>query len=289
VKRLDEALFGAGSPARLWFVHTGLAALIFVRVVLGPYRQLPPTPDGLFRPVWFLAWLPGMPSVALIAALQVIGGIAAALFIFRRWPRTTFAVAWLAYLVLAGLRGSRGKIMHNDVLLLLTSVPFLAAPLDIDRRDRRPSLRTGWPVRGGIAVIALAYFFAGYWKLTRAGLSWITTDNVRLAVAWGPNPSVPRWDALANLVTRYAWAGHLIAAVTIAFEISIPLVLFFPRLRVGYAIVSSILHVSTYFLLGLDYWAWIGVVWLFFVDWPKVIARVRPRVRAPQLLDHTAG
>jgi hypothetical protein len=210
----------------------------------------------------------------VIATLQVIGGLAAAAFIFRRWPRTTFAIAWLAYLVLAGLRGSRGKIMHNDVLLLLASVPFLAAPLDIDRRDQRPSRRTGWPIRGGIAVIALAYFFAGYWKLTRAGLSWITTNNVRLAIAWGPNPSVPRWDWLANIVTRYAWAGHLIAAVTIAFEISIPLVLFFPRLRVGYAIVSSILHVSTYFLLGLDYWAWIGVVWLFFVDWPAVIARV---------------
>ena len=45
-------------------------------------------------------------------------------------------VAWVAYLVLAGFHDSRGKIMHDDVLLLAT-VPFLAAPLAVHRRDRR--------------------------------------------------------------------------------------------------------------------------------------------------------
>ena len=36
-------------------------------------------------------------------------------------------LAWGCYLVLAGLFGSRGKVMHNDLLLLWTAVPFLQA------------------------------------------------------------------------------------------------------------------------------------------------------------------
>jgi hypothetical protein len=282
-RRLDDALFGPESPARLWFVHTALAVLIGIRIVAGPYRQLAPTPDGLFRPVRILSWLPGMPSAAAIGAVQIVGGLAVVAFLFRRWPRATFAIAWGCYLVLAGLRGSRGKILHNDVLLLLSSVPFLAAPLDVDRHEQAPDRRCGWPIRTAICVPALAYFFSGYQKLGRAGLSWITSDNVRFAVAWGPNPAVPRWNALADAVDRYAIVGHAIAAVTIAIEITYLLVIFFPRVRVGYAIGSTVLHVSTYFIFGLDYWAWIGVVWILFVDWPAVALRWSTRRKvAPQ-------
>jgi hypothetical protein len=209
--------------------------------------------------------------------LQVVGGLAALAFIFRRWPRVTFALAWVCYLVLAGLRGSRGKILHNDVVLLLTSVPFLAAPLDVDRHDRTPDRRTGWPIRTSIAIVCLAYFFAGYWKLRRAGLSWITSGNVRYSIAWGPNPAVGRWDAFANLVDRWAFPGHAIALVTILFEITIPLAFFLPRTRVYYAAISTTLHVSTYLVFGLDYWAWIGTVWVLFVDWPAVYDRYQAR------------
>jgi Vitamin K-dependent gamma-carboxylase len=271
VKRLDRALFGPESPARLWWTHTALAALIALRIVAGPYRQLDPTPDGLFRPVWFLWWLPSMPDAAAILAIQVIGGAAVVAFVFRRWPRASFAVAWVAYLVLAGLRDSRGKILHNDVLLLLATVPFLVAPLAVDRRERTPDARCGWPIGTGIAVVALGYFFAGYWKLVRSGLDWVTSDNVRLSVAWGPKPAVGRWDWLADVVTSTSWFGKVIAAVTLAFELSFPIVLFVRRARIAYVVIATTLHISTYFLFGLDYWAWIGLLWILFVDWPAVV------------------
>ena len=166
--------------------------------------------------------------------------------------------------------------MHNDVLLLLATVPFLAAPLAVDRRDRRPDGSCGWPIGTGIAVVTLGYFFAGYWKLVRSGLDWVTSDNVRLSVAWGPKPAVGRWDWLADLVTATPWFGHVIAAFTLAFELSFPIALFVRRTRVPYAAIGTTLHVSTYFLFGLDYWAWIGVLWILFVDWPGLVDRVRP-------------
>jgi len=267
---IEAALFGPESPARLWIVHTGLAILIGLRCVFGPYRGLDPTPDGLFRPPPFLVWLPEMPSAAVILAVQIAAGIATVLFVMRRWPRATFAGAWLAYVFLAGLRDSRGKVMHNDVLLILASAPFVFAPLTADKRDRESDARCGWPVRVGITVVALAYFFAGYWKIMRSGLSWVFSDNVRLSIAWGPKPQVDRWDWFADVVTGPAWLGVIIAAVTITLELSFPVAIFVPRVRIVYAAIATSLHVGTYLMFGLDYWAWVATLWLLFVDWSAV-------------------
>src|SRR5690606_26987992 len=84
------------------------------------YALTPPRPRSdpkrpLFDPVPILAWAPSMPPAWGFVALQVVGTVAAVLAAARRWPRVTFALAWLCYLVLAGFRGSRGKVLHNDL------------------------------------------------------------------------------------------------------------------------------------------------------------------------------
>ena len=224
-----------------------------------------------------------MPSATVIAGGaggRRSGG--ASLFVLRRWPRATFAVAWVVYLVLAGLRDSRGKIMHNDVLLLLASVPFLAAPLARDRRDRAPDarLRLAHPHRHRGRQRSATSSRATGSSCGRAS-SWVTSDNVRLSIAWGPKPAVGRWDCVRRF--RHARARgsvKLIAAFTLAFELSFPIALFVRRARVRVCRdrVRRCTS-STYFLFGLDYWAWIGVLWILFVDWPAVVARWQARRR----------
>ena len=129
-----------------------------------------------------------MPPAGVIVALQVVG-VAAAVAAALRWrTRATFAVAWVVYLVLAGLRGSRGKVLHNDLLLAVVprrrscwrrSTPRGTTP-------RRPD-EHGWPVRVAMVHHApLVYFFAGYHKLRRSGLDWAIGDNVRYVMLWGP-------------------------------------------------------------------------------------------------------
>src|SRR5690606_7718243 len=136
-----------------------------LRVVLGPYRPLAGVPDPLWDPVPVLGFLGSAPSTGVIVALQVVGGLAAVAAALRRWPRLTFAVAWVCYLALAGIRGSRGKVLHNDLLLLWVAVPFLLAPVQVAWSDRRARRATGWPVRSAIAIAAVIYFLAGYHKL----------------------------------------------------------------------------------------------------------------------------
>jgi len=267
---LDRTLWGPETGQRLLLVHTGLAVLIGLRVALGPYRHLAGTPDALVDPVAVLFWLPSMPPAAVIVGLQVLG-TAAAVAAAARWrTRLTFAVAWACYLVLAGLRGSRGKVLHNDLLLLWVAAPFLLAPLEAAWHDRRPSRANGWPLRVATVLTVLIYFFAGYHKLRRSGLDWAVGDNMHFVVLWGPSIGQPGWQAFADWVVDRAWAAKLAGIGILGLELGFPLALVWRRLLPWFAAVAVALHAGTYLLLGLDYWAWMLAVPLLLVDWTGI-------------------
>jgi hypothetical protein len=274
---LDDALWGPETALRLVVVHVGLSALIGLRIVLGSYRQLADTPSALVDPVPILGWLDRMPSAEVIVAIQIVGALAAAAAVMRRQPRIAFAVAWLCYLVLAGLRGSRGKVLHNDLLLLWASAPFLLAPLAVDLRDRVARRRYGWPIRVAMVITALVYFFAGYHKLRRSGIDWVLGDNMRYLMLWGPSIGAAQWESMARWVGEHLWAAKASGAFILGLEITFPVVLVVRRLQVWYALAAVFLHVTTWFVLGLDYWAWAATVSLLFIDWPRVARSVWPR------------
>ncbi len=95
MKRLDALLFGPEAPRRLAIVHAGLVAALCVRVVAGPYREIAATtPDGLFRPPWFLAFLDSMPPVGVVMAAQVVAVVATVAWFARRCPRAAFVTLW---------------------------------------------------------------------------------------------------------------------------------------------------------------------------------------------------
>jgi hypothetical protein len=278
---LDDALWGPETAARLVAVHVGLSALIGVRVVAGSYRQLADTPAPLVDPVPFLGFLDRMPSAEIFVALQVVGGLAALTAVLRRRPQLAFAVAWGCYLILAGLRGSRGKVLHNDLLLLWASAPFLFAPAVVDLRDRVARRRYGWPIRAAIVVIALIYLFAGYHKLRRSGPSWAYGDNMRYVALWGPSIGSSGWKELAQWTGEHVWVSRASGVFILGFELAFPVVVFVRRLRVWFALGAVLLHASTWFLLGLDYWAWAITVPLLLIDWPAVAGRLQAWRRHP--------
>jgi hypothetical protein len=279
VKRFfDDALFGPETGRRLVLVQSALAVLIAVRIGLGPYRELAALPDALFDPAPVLGFLSSMPSAGAIGAVQVVGVVAALLAAFRRWPRQTFAIAWVCYLVLAGLRGSRGKVLHNDLLLLWTSAVFLLAPVRVSIEDREPKREHGWPVRVAIVVIALVYFFAAYHKLRRSGIGWVTGDNMSYLLRWGPAIGEPALPGLADFIAGSNVLSRLTAGLLLGVEVAFPLVIWWRWLRPWFALAAAGLHAGTWFLLGLDYWAWALTVPIVLVDWSTVRLPGRGRV-----------
>lgn len=276
---LDDALWGPETARRLLLVHAGLSALIGVRIVAGSYRQLAGTPRPLVDPVPLFGFLDQMPAAWVFVSLQVVGGLAALSAVLRRRPRAAFAVAWVCYLVLAGLRGSRGKVLHNDLLLLWASAPFLLAPAVIDVRDRVARRRWGWPIRVAIVVIALVYFLAGYHKLRRSGPDWAYGDNMRYVSLWGPSIGSSGWPGLATWVGDNIWVSRASGVFILGLELTFPVVVFVRWTRALYALAAVFLHAMTWLLLGLDYWAWAVSVPLVLVDWPAVVDRARARLR----------
>lgn len=278
---VDDALWGPESPARMDFVRRALMYLIAFRVVVSPFRELSELPDPLFDPVPIFAWLPSMPPKAVIVGVVILVFLAAVAPIERaRFRRGRFVVVWLGYLFVAGLWGSRGKVVHNDLLLLWAAAPFLFAPSEVDVRDRRPSRTTGWPVRVSIVVIALIYFFAGYHKLRRSGPSWVYGDNMEWVMLWGPAYGAPGWKAVTDWVGSNPFAARVSAAFIIGLELAFPLAIWHHRIRPLIALAAMLLHAGTWVLLGLDYWAWAATVAIVLIDWPALLARRRAAVLA---------
>jgi hypothetical protein len=246
--------------------HVGLAAVIGLRVAWGPYPYLTGQPPSLFRPLSFLRVLEAMPPLPVVLAVQVLGAVAAALAVMGWRRRSTFALAWVSLLLLAGLRTSSGKILHNDVLLLLAAVPFLLAPPVRGLGDERPSARFGWPVQAALVTVAGAYFFSGMAKWTTSGLTWVTSDNMRYVMYSAGRTTRMAWPEVPLFIADHAWLAHVTAAGILALELTFPVVLLSARVRPLYAAWATAFHTGTWLALGLDYWTWIAVDVLVLTD-----------------------
>lgn len=276
---IDDALFGQESAARLVTTQRLLATAIAIRLTLTPFTRFTDVPDDLVFPVPFLWWLGAMPSREVIIALQIVGVVAALLAAARRWPRAAFAVGWLCYLVLAALRASRGKVLHNDLLLLWVGAIFLFAPVPTHGRDRTPSRLYGWPVRTSIAMMALIYWLAAYHKLRRSGPAWVWGENMEYVMRWAPFAGEPRLPDLAQWVGHHRPVAVLAAASILALELLFPLVVWWKRARPMFALTAVVLHLGTWLLLGLDYSMCIVTVPIVLIDWSAVVAGLHSRRR----------
>lgn len=279
---LDRWLFAEAAAHRVAVVRAGLAVIIGLRVATGPYRSLGGQPAALFDPPTLLAWLPQMPGRPALVTLQVVGAVTAAAAALRWRPRATFAVAWACLLVLAGLKGSLGKILHNDVLLLLAAAPMLGAPPEARPGDRTRSARFGWPAELAVVVVAVGYFTSGVQKLVHSGLDWVTGDNMRWVMYQAAEQALAPTDAVARAVAGRPWLATAVAGSILAFELSAPLVLFARRTRPWFAGVAVLLHAGTWLTLGLDYWAWALTAIVVLPEWGRPRPPTRPRPPGPR-------
>ncbi|MEJ7585555.1 MAG: hypothetical protein WKF43_16080 [Acidimicrobiales bacterium] len=270
IQSIDRRLLAPGSLRRFACARTVLAATIGLRLALRRWDALAEQPPELFRPVLLVAWLTQVPAAALLVLVQVVGTAGAVLAMIGRRPRLSFAVAWLALLFLAGLRTSAGKILHNDVLLLLAAVPILFGPARTWIGDRRRSMVAGWPIRAGLAVVGAVYLLTGLQKLRHSGLAWVTSENFRWVLYSGAasGRAPVRWVALA--IADRAWLAHVVAAGLLGFELAAPLLLALRRTRPYVVAVAVVLHGGTWLTLGLDYWAWILTVVALAFPWDRL-------------------
>jgi hypothetical protein len=275
---MTTTLFERASALRLDRTRQCFAAVIGLRIALGPFADLAGQPRELFRPVSFLDWLglAAMPAVTPIVVLQVVGVAAALAVVLRRAPRAGFAGAWVSLLLLAALRTSLGKILHNDSLLLLGTFPLLFAAARPDRQDTR---RNGWPLSLGLAAVCLVYFLAGMAKLRHSGLAWVTGDNMRYVMAGAARSGKPMFPGVADFIGANAVLSHATAAGILGLELLFPVAFVVRRTRLWFAAAAVVLHVGTWLTLGLDYWLWAATSVLLLVDVSRTSGDTMPECR----------
>lgn len=298
MRRVEAWLFAPGSPRRLAAVRIGLASLLAIRLSRGVYLRLAGQPPALFRPLSFMHALSSMPSRHVVLVAQVIGIAAALLAAIGLRARIALPLAWGCAVLVNGMATSIGKVVHNDVLLLLCLVPLLPArtsdvwSLDAlvaryrrDSRETRPSdpgIAYGWPLRTALVVAAGAYFFTGLAKLVFSGPAWVLSGNLRW-VLYAASDARDTPNLLALFVADRPWLAHLVALSTLVVELGFPVVLWRPRAAWFFVPGAVALHAAIWATLGLDYSAWAATVLIQFVDWPLLVERARVRTRTRPL------
>lgn len=289
MRRTERFLFPAASAERLAALRIGLCAILAGRLATGPYAALAGQPQELFRPISFMELLPAMPPRPVVVALQAAGVLAAVLAAVGLRTRVALPLAWACAVVLNGMLTSTGKVVHNDLVLLLCLVPLLVArtadtwSLDARRGPYpvpgRPSRLYGWPLRTAAIVVAGAYFFAGLAKLVHSGPAWVTSDNLRWALYAAGD------SQLALFIADRPWLAHALAAGTLLLELSFPLALLVPRAAWILVPGAVLFHAGIWLAMGLDYSAQAATAVVVFTNWPLVVAALRRRRPAPAVAD----
>ena len=257
IAAVDRRLFAPGPESSLARLRTGLAAILLARIVLWPFAQLASSDPRLFDPPLLLSWLPRVPSAGVIVAVQLVAAVAAVVAIAgRRHAPAAFRFAWIGFLVLAGLKTSGGKILHNDVALLLAGAPVALSGAWASLSGRRVGADFGWPLRASTATLAVVYFLCGVQKLHHSGVAWVTSDNMRWILTQGAASGLAPTTRLATALASDPFTSHLVAAGLVGLELAFPVVLFSRRARPAFAAGAVLLHSMTWLTLGLDYWSW---------------------------------
>ena len=288
---LEGFIFAPEDARRLAALRIGLFGLLALRLAIDDFAFVADQPAELFDPVSLFHLLPEMPSSGVVHVLQPLGIAAALLAAAGLLPRITFPTALAIAVFLQLMLNATGKIVHNDVLLVLCLIPLVAVPRTASRawtfpgslrRDPAPSggpaqgVADGWPVRTAMVIVGLAYLIAGLQKLRYSGIDWFATDNLRY-VLWAASDSHAEPNTLGLFIADHDWLAHLFAAGTIVLEVSFILCVPFAKLR--WIMVPSVvaLHVGIRLMMGLDYSAqWLTVV-IVFVNWVWIADAVARR------------
>jgi vitamin K-dependent gamma-carboxylase-like protein len=283
VRRLERWLFPRGTPTALAAVRIGLCTILAGRLAFGSYAELADAPAALFRPRSFMHLLHAMPPRPAVLGLQIVGVAAATLAAVGFRARLALPLAWISALFLNGIATSVGKIVHNDVVLLLALVPLLAAPISdawsldalrgktFKRSMPGGSIRYGWPVRTAMVVVAGAYFFAGLAKLVNSGPAWVTSENMRWILYSAGH------SEFAVFIADRPWLAHLVAAATLTLELGFVLVLWRRELAWLFVPGAVTFHLGIWLAMGLDYSAQAATAVVVFTNWPWLVERLRTR------------
>lgn len=195
---------------------------------------------------WRYLIFPGTPAVehalqtaAVIALVAVIVGfhtraacLAASVLLYHLAPLETiiwtpnpyergFEVSVLALAVLGFSRSGDAWSVDQRLLRRRGVIPGQASAWEY-----------GWPLRLIQVFVAQIYFFAGYSKIFRAGVEWISADNLRRwLLVFSQQDQVAVFREPGLFIARHPSLCLAAALGAVAIDLGFPAAVFVPRLR----------------------------------------------------------
>lgn len=204
-----------------------------------------------------------LPSVVVTLAvvLAVFLGVAFVAGFRFRWTGPAFA---LALLWVTSYRNSWSMVFHTENLIVLHTIVLAMSPaadalsLDARRRgiapDDTPRAWYGWAIRLMCAVTLATYFIAGWSKLHNAGFAWVTSDTLRVYVAYDNLRKVELgagYSLIGVALAKHEWLFPPMAAVSLAVELGAPLALLHRRAGQVWCALSWSFHVGVLVLMAI--------------------------------------
>lgn len=225
-------------------------------------------------------------SVELVEWLLPIAIAATVLTIAGLFTRTSAWVTVVLAFYLLGIPQCSGKVnhtLHHVVLFaILIACSRCGDALSIDsvwqairRADHGQvqrlarSVRYGMPIRFAMLVLALTYFFPGFWKVASNGLTWIFSGNLN-------NQLLQKWFELETFepvlplheIPGFTAMGAMTAIV---MELGWPLAVLWRPTRLLWAGLGLLFHNMTRLLMNISFYT-MQAMYVMFVDWDRVFA-----------------
>lgn len=249
---------------------------------------------ALWQPIWLFERfnLPVL-SAPMILALEIVWKASLVTSAIGLLTPVSIATSAVLGTYLLGLPHNFGQTYHFDAVLVLAfwilafSRAGDAYSVDAAMRARRaglappPSGEYRWPLQLVLVALSFVFFAAGFAKLTRTGLEWITSDHLGLLLN-RVQYHISDADPLVNwgvVLAGLPGAASLMALTTVVIETAYPVALFSRRLRAPMVIAGVGLIVSIRLLMGPTFEHFL-LINAFWVPWERVTRRLRRPVPA---------
>jgi hypothetical protein len=144
-----------------------------------------------------------------------------------------------------------------------------------------PSWQYGWPLRLLQVFLAQVYFFAGYAKLFKTGLSWVSVDSVqRYILQYEQNDQIAVFHRVGVFIADRPALCLAAAVLALAVDFGTIGLVFWRRARpfaLPFLAGWHLLVLLSFNIAFLEAWQL-----LVFVDWDRLLPRVGSRRPDPR-------
>jgi hypothetical protein len=218
-------------------------------------------------------------ALAVAALLAALAGL---------WPRVSCLLAGLLLYHLAPYETLvytpspwvKGYTITTLALVVLSFAPCADAWSVRPRPQAAPAAAYNWPLKLVQLFLCQVYLFAGYAKLFRTGLAWVSAEGVRgYVLLYNQSEQNVVFNTIGPWLAAHPRLCLAAAVAAMLINFSFWIVLFSRRARRVLVPVAVVWHLGILLAMNIAFLE--APLLLLFVDWAALRARLGGRLPAP--------